>query len=375
MSTSRLPVMSQIALPNLRASLTQVSYSGVPTLGSWPQQLKSLRLIDALGAELEHVVALGLVGDDADRVGARGRGKLHAEHAEAARGAPHQHEIAGLHGVRRVAEQHAVGGGEGERIGRRLLPGEMLRLGHELARLHAAELGERAVRRLVAPDALGRREHRIAAVAVLVVAVVLIAVDDDLVADLPALHLVADRPDDAGRVGARRCGTDSCGRRAARSGRRGPPRCRCSSPRRPSRGPAPRPRRCSRSAPPRAASRSAAGRGAPCGSPRRASSPAHGRAAGSRPWRRGLCGSPSGDFNSTTAAMGILRARRTGGDSQGKHYASVNVAPQQCPRRLKGSATAEMARSRPPDAGNPDPDVATLDPASPPARIDRPALG
>ena len=46
------------------------------------------------------------------------------------------------------------------------------------------------------------REHRVAAVALLVVAVVLVAVDHDLVADLPALDLGADRPDDAGRVGA-----------------------------------------------------------------------------------------------------------------------------------------------------------------------------
>ena len=76
-------------------------------------------------------------------------------------------------------------------------------LRHQLARLHAAELRERAVRRLVAPDALRGREQRIAAIAVLVVAVVLIAVDDDVVADLPAPHLLADRPDDAGRVGAR----------------------------------------------------------------------------------------------------------------------------------------------------------------------------
>ena len=68
----------------------------------------------------------------------------------------------------------------------------MRRLRHQLARLHAAELRERAVRRLVAPDALRGRQQRIAAVAVLVVAVVLIAVDDDLVADLPAPHLRAD---------------------------------------------------------------------------------------------------------------------------------------------------------------------------------------
>src|ERR1700726_2057296 len=47
-STSCLPVMSQIALPNLRASFTQVSYSGVPTLGIGPQHLKSLRLTTPL---------------------------------------------------------------------------------------------------------------------------------------------------------------------------------------------------------------------------------------------------------------------------------------------------------------------------------------
>ncbi len=45
-------------------------------------------------------------------------------------------------------------------------------------------------------------KQRIAAVAVLVVAVVLIAVDDHFVADLPALDLGADRPHHAGRVGA-----------------------------------------------------------------------------------------------------------------------------------------------------------------------------
>src|SRR5689334_7820214 len=78
----------------------------------------------------------------------------------------------------------------------------MTRALKQLAVLHAAELGEGAIRRLVAPDALARREHRIAAVALLVVAVVLIAVDDDLVANLPTLHLGADGPHDAGRIRA-----------------------------------------------------------------------------------------------------------------------------------------------------------------------------
>src|ERR1700750_2915784 len=49
MSTSLpLPVMSQIALPNLRASLVQLSYSAVPTWGIAPQHLKSLRLMTPL---------------------------------------------------------------------------------------------------------------------------------------------------------------------------------------------------------------------------------------------------------------------------------------------------------------------------------------
>src|SRR5277367_6751661 len=47
-STSCLPVMSQIALPKRRASFTQMSYSGVPTFGIAPQHLKSLRLMTPL---------------------------------------------------------------------------------------------------------------------------------------------------------------------------------------------------------------------------------------------------------------------------------------------------------------------------------------
>ena len=104
--------------------------------------------------------------------------------------------------MRLVAEQHAIGGGERQRVGGGLLPGQVLWTSHQLSVLHAAELGERAVGRLVAPDALRGGEHRVAAVAFLVVAVVLVAMDDDLVADLPPFDLGADRPDDPRRVGA-----------------------------------------------------------------------------------------------------------------------------------------------------------------------------
>src|SRR5664279_609645 len=58
MSTSRLPVMSQIALPNLRASLTQSLYSAEFTCGNWPQHLNSLRLITPLAPRLKTYSAL-----------------------------------------------------------------------------------------------------------------------------------------------------------------------------------------------------------------------------------------------------------------------------------------------------------------------------
>src|SRR3981081_2954222 len=162
-----------------------------------------LAVDDALGAELHDIIALGLIRDDADRIRARRGRELHAEHPEPAARAPYQHVVAGLERVRRMAEQHAVGGRERQRVAGRFFPGEMLGLGHQLPRLHPAILREGAVGRLVAPDALRGREHRITPIAVLVVAVVLIAVDDHLVADFPAPYLGADRPYDAVGVRAR----------------------------------------------------------------------------------------------------------------------------------------------------------------------------
>src|ERR1700689_3128324 len=53
MSTSRLPVISHIALPKRRASFTQTSYSGVPTFGIAPQHLNLLRLITPLAPRLK----------------------------------------------------------------------------------------------------------------------------------------------------------------------------------------------------------------------------------------------------------------------------------------------------------------------------------
>ena len=175
----------------------------VVDVGKLAPAVEVVAVDDAACAQRHHEVRLRRIGDHADGVGA-GRGdQLDRHRAQAARRAPDQHVVAGPQDVRAMAEQHAIGGGEGERVGGALLPGEMQRALHELARLHLAELGERPIGRLVAPDALAGGEHRIAAVALLVVAIVLVTVDDDFVSDLPALHLGADRPDDSRGVRAR----------------------------------------------------------------------------------------------------------------------------------------------------------------------------
>jgi hypothetical protein len=125
--------MSQIALPNLRASLTQASYSGVPTFGIWPQQLKSLRLMTPLAPsditysrlDSSEITPIALAPDAAH--------KLHAEHAETAE-APQTSTLSpGLRICGAMAEQHAIGGGERQRVAGRFFPGQVLRALHQLA--------------------------------------------------------------------------------------------------------------------------------------------------------------------------------------------------------------------------------------------------
>ena len=71
---------------------------------------------------------------------------------------------------------------------------------HQLSVLHAAKLREGAIRRFITPDALRGGKHRVAAVAFLVVAIVLIAVNHHFIADFPALDFGAHRPDHTGGV-------------------------------------------------------------------------------------------------------------------------------------------------------------------------------
>ena len=151
-------------------------------------------------AERAAELALLRRGDDADRLGAGELAQLQREHAQAAGRAPHEHAVAGLQ--LHLVDQHAVGGEVRQPVGGRLLPREVLGLGQQLLGLHLAELRERAPGRLVAPDLLRRRGERVQAVDLDVLVGGLVAVDDDLVAGLPAGHALADLPDDARRVRA-----------------------------------------------------------------------------------------------------------------------------------------------------------------------------
>ncbi len=157
---------------------------------------------DALGAQIHDEIAFAFIGNHTDRIGTGGVDQLDRIGAQAPRRAPDQHVLARLEVMRLVTEQHPVGGGQRQRVAGAFFPRQVLGARHELLGLHIGELREGAVRGFIAPDPLGRRIHRVAAVAFLVVTIVLVAVDHHLVADLPALHLVAHRPDDARGIGS-----------------------------------------------------------------------------------------------------------------------------------------------------------------------------
>ena len=155
---------------------------------------------DRVRAEAAAEVGLVLARDDGDRVRAVQPAELDRHRAEPAARAPHEHVVPGLE--RGLVDEHPVGREVDEAVGRRLRPGQVLRLRQQLLRLHEAVVGERAPVRLVGPDLLLRAGHRVEPVALRALAAALVAVHDDLVAGLPARHARPDRRDDAGGVGA-----------------------------------------------------------------------------------------------------------------------------------------------------------------------------
>ena len=121
----------------------------------------------ALGGAVDDVLAAHRL-EQLDPLGARHhahRGAAAVEHeldgvgADAAGGAPHEHGVALLHLGGVTPDEHPVAGGGAQPVDGALLPGEVLRLRHELVGLHDGEVGQAAEVRLEAPDALVGGEH------------------------------------------------------------------------------------------------------------------------------------------------------------------------------------------------------------------------
>src|SRR5262249_31910950 len=120
--------------------------AGAVDIGKAAPAIELLAVDDPPGAELHDEVALLVLGDHGDAVGARGGDELDRHRPQAARRAPDQHVVAGPEHMRAMAEEHPVGGGERQHVAAALFPCQVLRPLHELAPLDAGELSERAVR-------------------------------------------------------------------------------------------------------------------------------------------------------------------------------------------------------------------------------------
>ena len=113
----------------------------------------------------------------------------------------------------RVTKEHAIGRGQGQRVAGALFPRLMLRTRHELLALNPGKLAERAIRGFIAPDALGRRIHRITAIAFFIITIVLVAMDDNLIAHFPARDFRSPRPKRCPTRQIPRCDRVACGHR------------------------------------------------------------------------------------------------------------------------------------------------------------------
>ena len=153
-----------------------------------------------LTAQFAQRLDLGLTRDHADRRATGVQDVLHGEGAQAARRAPDEHDVALGHRRTVTRDEHPVRGRVAQRVDRRLLPRQVRRFGHELVGLHDRDVGESPEVRLEPPDPLVAREHRVVVTrGILIVDVV--AVNGDLVTDLPVAHGRTGPQDDAGGVG------------------------------------------------------------------------------------------------------------------------------------------------------------------------------
>ena len=121
-------------------------------------------------------------------------GQLDRLRAQPTRSSPYQNDVAVRDGVAGPAVQHPVSGGADQSGSGRLFPRQMGGFGQHLVFLHARELAERTVIRVISVDPRRRRDHRVLATAYpRVIPLPPPRVRDNVIADLHARNIRADR--------------------------------------------------------------------------------------------------------------------------------------------------------------------------------------
>ncbi len=136
--------------------------AGIGRVGVLPEAVPLGRAVDdEFGAYGADQVGLVRTGHHAHRDATTVEHELGGVRAEAAGRTPDEHHVALLHVGAVARHQLPVGGRVDQLRGGRLLPGEVLRLGHQLVRLDQGQLGQAAVVGFVSPDPLVGVEHRV----------------------------------------------------------------------------------------------------------------------------------------------------------------------------------------------------------------------
>ena len=168
--------------------------------GHLPPAIEIFAVQHTLGAQPHDKLAFVFVRDHPDGIGSGGVDQLDCIRSQPAGRAPNQHVLPRLQLVWVVPEQHSIGGCQCQCVTGAFLPSQVLGTWHQLLRLNAGELAKGAIGGFISPNALAGRKHRIAAVTFFVFTVILIAVDYDLVANLPLFDLVTNGPNNARSV-------------------------------------------------------------------------------------------------------------------------------------------------------------------------------
>ena len=191
--------------------------------GKLTPTIKVLPVDDPFCAKAFDKFALVLVRNHRNRIGPNRIDQLDGIRSQSAGCPPDQNVLPRLQFMRMMTKQHSIGCCQCQCVASAFFPCQVFRARHQLLSLNIGELRKRPVRCFITPNSLARRQHRIATVAFFIVSVILVAVDDNFIANFPAGHFLPDRPNDTG--GIRTCDMKICLvniKRADRNAKTGP---------------------------------------------------------------------------------------------------------------------------------------------------------